>query len=107
MGGAHTITHNAISPVRNEDIHKWVSAAHDIDTQNGLISARMASINPWLLANQTRMIILPYQIVLAGNVDSLAIYIGIVPGLIQRPNTLNDKWAIIGHETVEAPNNRL
>lgn len=78
-----------------------------IDTQNGPISALMAFINPWLLANLTRMIILPCQTVFAGNVDSLATYIGIVPGLIQRPNTLNAERAIIGHETVEAPNNSL
>lgn len=37
--------HNSIAPIRNEDICKWVSVAHEIDTQNGIISAPMASIN--------------------------------------------------------------
>ena len=49
LEGLNTVTHNSIVPVRNEDIHKWVLAAHDIDTQNRPISAPMASIN--LLVN--------------------------------------------------------
>lgn len=38
-----------------------------------------------------------------GNVDSLATYVGIVPGLVQRPNALNAKNIITGHKTVKAP----
>lgn len=31
--GLNTVPHNAIAPVRSEDIHKWVLATHDIDTE--------------------------------------------------------------------------
>lgn len=31
--GLNTITYNAIIPVRNEDIHKWILATHDISTE--------------------------------------------------------------------------
>lgn len=48
------------------------------------------------------MIILPCQTELAGDVDSLATYVGIVMGLVQRTNVLNEKRAIIGHENVHA-----
>lgn len=53
------------------------------------------------------MIKLPHQTILTRDVDSLGTYIGIVPGLVQRPNALNAKSPIIEQETVEAPNNSL
>lgn len=104
LEGLNTVTHNSIVPVRNEDIHKWVLAAHDIDTQNRPISALMASINPLVNAKlgKNENFVLPVHT--AGDVHSLVTYIGIVPGLIQRRNALNTKRAIIGHETVDAPN---
>ena len=43
--GLNTITRNVIAPVRNDNIHKWVLAACDIDIQNGLISALTDAIN--------------------------------------------------------------
>lgn len=39
------VTCNVITPIKNEDILRWVLAASDIDTQNGPISVLMASIN--------------------------------------------------------------
>lgn len=59
------------------------------------------------MPNLTRMIILPHQTVLAGEMHSLATYAGIVPRLTQRLNGLNVKRAITRHKTVETLNNGL
>lgn len=42
--GFNTITSNIIAPVRNDNFHKWVLAAHDIHTQNRPIFTLTASI---------------------------------------------------------------
>lgn len=45
--GLNTSTFNAVAVVRNDDIHKWVVATHDLDPGVGPTAVLTASIVPW------------------------------------------------------------
>ena len=101
--GLSNLTLNAITPVRNEDIYKWISATHDAGTQNRPSYAHMASINALVNAKPDKYNISTPPDCTCWDVDSLVTYVRIVPEFVQRPKILNAKRAITGHKTREAP----